>query len=302
MTYTLPKKQYNSSIRKVETANITIGGQNSLSFMNSETEFQSKQIIATEILINTTKNYPEILEKTWGECIKTPVDWIEKAFSLNTDLVAIRFNIQEISEIDEVVAKFEEIQRKFDKQFLIIGSNKAEIDKILLPKLAAIAKEQSIIGLVEEDSYKEIIPSIIAKNHTVIARTPIDISLAKELNILLSEAGVDANNILIDPNMGALGYGIDYAYSVIERIKTAALDGDNMLNMPIITFTGEEAWKSKETKSSDYTPDWGDLETRAILWESITTSTMLAAGADVVVMQHPKAIEQIKNYIEKGGK
>jgi acetyl-CoA decarbonylase/synthase complex subunit delta len=136
-------------------------------------------------------------------------------------------------------------------------------------------------------------------DHNVIARTPIDINLAKQLNILITEMGFDPDKIIIDPNMGALGYGLDYAYSVIERIKLAALEGDNMLNMPIIAFVGEEAWKTKEAKSENVQSEWGDHKSRAVIWECITASSVLSAGANIVVMNHHTAIEHIKNFIDK---
>jgi acetyl-CoA decarbonylase/synthase, CODH/ACS complex subunit delta len=149
---------------------------------------------------------------------------------------------------------------------------------------------------VEEETYKDIVPALRDNGHCVIARTPIDINLAKQLNILISQMGFDPDKIVIDPNMGGLGYGLDYGYSVIEKIKLAAFEGDTMLNMPIIAFTGEETWRTKEAKADINDNIWGNARSRASIWEILTTSSMIMTGADVVIMRYPESIKYISRF------
>jgi len=137
----------------------------------------------------------------------------------------------------------------------------------------------------------------MAFQHPIVAASPIDVNLAKQLNILLENLGVSLDTVLMDPSVGALGYGIEYTYSVMERIRIAALtQNDEKLMVPIICNLGCEVWKAKETKlpSDDMI---GDQETRGIMMEALTASCMLMAGGEVMIMRHPKAIALTKELI-----
>lgn len=247
--------------------------------------------VACEILTNIPPNYPELLKNAWGEAVYDPVECVKVAEKKGFDLLCIRFNTEN-TEKDRDYLK--QILKTTGLPLILTGTFRREFDAVLLPELARAADRKCTIGVVEEENYKQIAPIINECGHNIIARTPIDINLTKQLNILLTEQGITPDKILIDPNTGGLGYGLDYAYSIIERIKLAAAAGDLMLNMPIITFAGEEAWKTKEAKSEQVPPEWGDFKTRAISWECITAGSMLVSGADIVVMRHPEAIGYIK--------
>jgi acetyl-CoA decarbonylase/synthase, CODH/ACS complex subunit delta len=303
MSYCKSLKSYKSTIRQAKMDEIVIGGESSLNFMESEMEKPAKPVVALEILMNIPVNYSTVLKNAWGNLLDDMVGWAKAASNADVDLLALRFNIDEESDINDEIARacslFKEIQAEIKKPLIVLGSFKSEIDTLLLPTLAKIARKSCIFGPVEEKSYKQIVPSLIENNHYVIARTPIDINLAKELNILISEMGLSPDRIFIDPNMGALGYGLDYGYSIIERVKLAGLDGDKMLNMPVIVFAGEEAWKSKETKSTAYDENWGSLQDRALIWETMTASSVLAAGANIIVCRHPQVAEKLKQLINR---
>jgi len=259
--------------------------------------------IACEILTNIPSNYPQILVEAWGENIYDPIKCVKAAIEKNISALVIRFNIENCEDIDAEIEKskqqVKEIQKITDLPLFLIGTFRRDVDIKLLPELAKSADKKCVIGGVEEENFKEIAPTVLECGHRIIARTPIDINLTKQLNILLSDIGFSADKIIIDPNTGALGYGLDYAYSIIERIKQAALQGDAMLNMPVIAFVGEESWKTKEAKSSNVPAEWGDIDTRAVAWESMTAASMLVSGADIVVMRHPKAINHIQDFINK---
>ncbi|OGI24627.1 MAG: hypothetical protein A2287_09035 [Candidatus Melainabacteria bacterium RIFOXYA12_FULL_32_12] len=302
-TFVIPKKEYKTAIRQVNLNDLTIGGENSLPFLHSEIQNTIKPLIAIEILSNPPGNYSKILKDTWGDCINDLTQWAKKAEEKGADILAVRFNIAHCENIDLEISKSQDklsqILENVNIPLIILGSDRKEVDLKLLPALAKAANKPCTIGLITEDNYKEVIPAIKDNNHNIIARTPIDINLAKQLNILITEMGFDPDKILIDPNMGALGYGLDYAYSVIERIKLAALEGDTMLNMPIITFVGEESWKTKEAKSDNAQSEWGNIQDRSIIWECVTASSIITAGANLVVMHHPEAMEHIKSFINK---
>ncbi|HSA07016.1 MAG TPA: acetyl-CoA decarbonylase/synthase complex subunit delta [Candidatus Gastranaerophilales bacterium] len=304
--YKTPNKAFKSRIMEIDLNGVKTGGESSLMFMNEEAGACHKPLIACEILTNIPANYPELLKQAWQEKIYDPLECVKFAEASGFELLAIRFNIENCSNTDYEIEKSKEQLKEIlsitQLPLIITGSFKRDLDIKLLSALAESASRKCTIGVVEEENYKQIAPTIRDCGHNIIARTPIDINLTKQLNILLTELGFNADRILIDPNTGSLGYGLDYAYSIIERIKLAALNGDAMLNMPVITFVGEEAWKTKEAKSSNVPEEWGDLNTRAILWESATASSMLASGSNIVVMRHPQAINHIKNFINRAYK
>lgn len=126
----------------------------------------------------------------------------------------------------------------------------------------------------------------------------MDVNLAKQLNILIHDMGFPLDRILMDPTTGALGYGIEYGYSAMERLRLAALQGDSMTQLPMIVTPGYEAWKTKEAKVGTGVPEaWGDWEQRAINWEVLTAMTLIESAADIVVLRHPESVKQIRAAI-----
>jgi acetyl-CoA decarbonylase/synthase complex subunit delta len=122
--------------------------------------------------------------------------------------------------------------------------------------------------------------------------------LAKQLNILISDMGIPLDRIIMDPTTGALGYGIEYGYSAMERLRQAALQGDSMTQLPMLVTPGFEAWKTKEAKVNVGVPEaWGDWMQRSIHWETITAISLLEAGADIIVLRHPESIKRVKAAI-----
>jgi acetyl-CoA decarbonylase/synthase complex subunit delta len=138
----------------------------------------------------------------------------------------------------------------------------------------------------------------LAHDQLVVAKTPIDVNLAKQLNILISDMLLDLDRVLMDSTTGALGYGLEYSYSVMERLRLAALTGDSMTQQPIVSTVGEEAWRAKEGKVNEGVPTaWGDWAKRSTNWEAITASTLIHSGADIVVLRHPDSIKLVKQTI-----
>ena len=152
---------------------------------------------------------------------------------------------------------------------------------------------------METDNYKTIAAACIAYNHTLVAQSPIDVNLAKQLNILLTDMDFPQERIVMDPLTGALGYGLEYTYSVMERIRLAALGGDGMLDSPLVCLVGEEAWKVKEVKlTAEEEPLWGEQRSRGINWEVGTAMSVLLAGADVVALRHPESLARVRTQLD----
>jgi len=155
--------------------------------------------------------------------------------------------------------------------------------------------------VAELENYKAITSACMAHQHNIIAQSPIDINICKQLNILIAEMSTAmAGRIVIDPTIAALGYGIEYTYSIMERARIGALQGDKMLAMPMIGNIGHEVWRTKEANTStEEAPGWGEQEERAILWEATTAMAYLQAGMDILVMRHPRAAALIRKNIDE---
>ena len=161
------------------------------------------------------------------------------------------------------------------------------------------AGERVALGNCEDKNYRTIVAAALANNQLVIAKSPIDVNLAKQLSILISDMGLDRDRVIIDPTTGALGYGLEYSYSVMERVRLAALTGDVALQQPMIVTVGYEAWRTKEARTSEGVPgQWGDWAKRAVLWEANTAMTLLETGANILVLRHPETIPLVQEAID----
>jgi acetyl-CoA decarbonylase/synthase complex subunit delta len=221
------------------------------------------------------------------------------------DIIAIRLRSAhpEVANTDAEEAKknVAKVLSAVDVPVIILGPGVAEKDVAVLRAASDIARGQRVaLGNCEEKNYRTIAASCIADGHVAIGHTPLDINLAKQLNVLLHDVGLPLDSILMDPDVGALGYGLEYCYSVMERLKLATLGGDKMTAMPMICNAGTESWRQKEAKASEGIPtSWGDNKQRAILWEEVTAMALLNAGANIITLRHPRTVEILKSTIDK---
>lgn len=293
-------------IREINFQGLRIGGEAEI--------LGSKPVLALELNIfdfeqssHIVKDYYSEQETGNGkqdESLRGSAEAIQRiiiAQSTDCDILALKFNISE-DDLDKQVIKAQELLKELlphiKKPLLIRGINNKSVDVKLLPALMEILDREVIIAFADENTYKEIVPPVVKGGHILAIRTPIDINLAKEMNILTSDLGLSLDKILIDTDMGGLGYGLEYGYSIMERIKLAALEGaqgDKMLNMPLIAFAGEEALKAKETKADTFSESFGDFKLRSKMFEITTASAVIAAGANLVVLEHPDSIQILKN-------
>jgi len=285
----------NKAIRMIDFHGIKIGGENESS--------STKPALALELNIFDLSVSSHIV-KDYFEGIVNPVEIVKLAQETDCDILALKLNIPE-ENLDDNIKKaqsfLKELLPHINKPLLVRGINNKSVDIKLLPALMDILDRECIIAFADENTYKEIVPSVIKGGHILAIRTPIDINLAKEMNILTSDMGLSLDKILIDTDMGGLGYGLEYGYSIMERIKLAAFSGtdggDQMLNMPLIAFAGEEALKAKETKSDTFSKSFGDFKARSIMFEVATASAVIAAGANLVVLEYPDSVKTLKGLI-----
>lgn len=281
-------------IRKIEFQGLSIGGENDF--------LKSKPIFVLELNIFNFEASSHIVKDWFNEHAESdsPINLVETAQETDCDVLALKFNISE-EDLDEQVKSAVELLKTLlphiTKPLLVRGINNKSVDVKLLPALINVLEREVIVALADENTYKQIVPSVVSGNHILVIRTPIDINLAKEMNILTSDMGLSLDRILIDTDMGGLGYGLDYGYSIMERIKLAAFEGDKMLNMPLIAFAGEEALKVKETKSDAFDNNYGDFKLRSKMFEVTTATAVIAAGANVIVLEHPESVKTLKELV-----
>ncbi len=202
-----------------------------------------------------------------------------------------------VEEVVEVVKKVVGCHRC---SALVWGTANDDKDSELLRRIAEISEGKNMaIGPVSDKNYKQIGAMAIGYKQVVMASSPIDVNLAKQLNILLANLGVNEDKIIMDPTTGGLGYGLEYTYSVMERDRMAALtQEDAKLQFPIICNSAPEVWKTRETRlTKDDDPKLGDEKKRSVLMEAVTAMTLFMAGADIVVMRHPDSVSLVKDMI-----
>lgn len=281
-------------IREINFQGLKIGGEGA-----KDSFLSSKPVFALELNIFDFEASSHIVKDYYNaKCkMQSAKCLIEIAQDTPCDILALKFNIPE-DDLEENIEKakvlLNELLPHIKKPLLVRGINNKSVDIKLLPALMEILDREVIIAFADENTYKEIVPSVVKDGHILAIRTPIDINLAKEMNILTSDMGLSLDKILIDTDMGGLGYGLEYGYSIMERIKLAAFEGDKMLNMPLIAFAGEEALKAKEAKSDTFDKNFGDFKERSIMFEITTASAVIAAGANLIVLEHPDSVKTLK--------
>jgi acetyl-CoA decarbonylase/synthase complex subunit delta len=304
------KESYSGAIKEIalgkgDTA-VTVGGESCYPFYNFEGEMPHKPRIAMEIWDMEPEEWPEAALIPFKDVISDPAAWAKKCVDeFGADMIVLQLKSTDPNGndagADEAVATVKKVLAAIDVPVIIWGTANVEKDEDVLKKIAeACQGENLVLGPVEDKNHKGIGAAAMGFGHTVIASSPIDVNLAKQCNILLENLGVSMDKMIIDPTTGGLGYGLEYSYSVMERIRMAALaQGDDKLQLPLINNLGNEVWKCKEAKQPvDEAPTLGDPEKRGILMEAVGAVAYLMGGSDVLIMRHPESIRMVKSYID----
>ena len=309
----IPKEKWTGKIREVRfgatseeggtrSNNITLGGVSTLPFLYFDGEMPRKPVIAMEVMDVVREDYPALAREPFFGVIDSPSQWAKACCEQHGAeaicLILEGTNPEEENKSPEEAAEIvKEVLKAVSVPLLIYGCGNDEKDAKVMQLVSDATKgERCLLGLAEEESYKSIGVASMANDHGLVAFSNLDINLAKQLNILLTDFGVKPENIVMDPLQAGLGYGLEYSYSVIERIRLAALMGDQMLQMPILCNTAL-AWKPREAHQDN--PEWGDTKLRGPFWEATTAISAIIAGADMLIMRHPNAVNMVRDAIEE---
>ena len=278
---------------------VVVGGQKTMPYMHFEAPIANRPVIAVEIKNRRPEDWSPLLVEVWGDAMDDPGKWAKAAEDTGADLILLALTLR--TKPDEAVGAVNAVLSSSGLPLIVFGPGQAEADnELLVPVAEATKGERLVLGICEDKNYRTIVATAMANGHLVNARTPMDVNLAKQLNILISDMGLPLDRILMDPSTGALGYGIEYGYSVMERLRMAALQGDSMTQLPMLVTPGFEAWKAKEAKVGAGVPaSWVDWQQRALNWESLTAIALLESGADIVVLRHPESVKRVRAAIDE---
>jgi len=309
MAFEIPKRDYTGTIKEIALGPadraVKVGGETSFPFYLFEGAMPNSPRIAMEVYDCPPEEWPETALEPFIDVKDDPVAWAKKCVDeYGADMVALQLESIDPNGLDrnadEAVEVVSKVAEAVDVPLIVWGCANEEKDVEVLRKVAEVCEgKQLIIGPIAEGNYKQLGAGALAYKHTAVASTPIDINLAKQLNILLGNLGVPDDLIIVDPTTGGLGYGIEYTYSVMERDRMAALtQEDEKLQFPIICNMAREVWRTKEAKmSQEEAPLMGDTKKRGVLMEGVTAVLLLLAGADVLIMRHPDAAALVRSFI-----
>jgi acetyl-CoA decarbonylase/synthase, CODH/ACS complex subunit delta len=285
---------------------LSIGGAETLPFLHSEGQNGFPPALALEVWDMKPPEWSDGLSGAFGGVLEKPVDWAQFALQRGAEAICLRLASSHPDFKDTDVAKSVRLVKSFLENvpapLIILGSGHIDKDRELLPALCeAAAGERCLVGPAVNENYRTIAAACMAFGHSLIAESPIDVNLAKQLNILCADAGLPKERIVMHHLSSALGYGMEYTYSIMERSRLACLKGDAMLSQPMVSILGAEVWKTREANLSEADmPDWGALKERGVYWETTTGIAMLQAGADLLILTHPEALEivrQVRNSL-----
>jgi len=309
MAFEIPKTAYTGKIKQITLGKgdkaVTVGGETCYPFYLFEGEMPNPPRIAMEVFDCPPEEWPEAALEPFAGVTDDPVAWAKKCVDqYGAEMICLQLVSTDPNGLDrgadEAAGVAKKVAEAIDVPLIVWGTANHDKDTEVLRKVAEVCQGRDLIlGPVEEGDYKRIGAAAIGYHHTVIASTPIDINLAKQLNILLGNLGVPDDLLVMDPTVSGIGYGIEYAYSVMERDRMAALtQQDEKLQFPLICNIGKEVWKTKEAKISlEEEPKLGDAKKRGVLLEAMSAMCLLLAGADVLIMRHPEAIGLIREMI-----
>jgi len=306
------KESYTGAIQEIILGKgdnaVTVGGETCYPFYNFEGDMPHKPVVAMEVWDMEPDEWPAAAMSHFKDVISDPAAWAKKCVDeFGAEMIVLQLRSTDPNgknaSPEEAVATVKKVLKAIDVPLIVWGTNNIEKDEEVLKKISEETHgENLILGPVEDKNHKGIGASAMGYGHTVISSSPIDINLAKQVNILLENLGMPLNRIIVDPTTGGLGYGLEYTYSVMERLGMAALtQGDEKLQLPMINNLAAEIWKCKEAKQSvEEAPTLGDPERRGILMEAVTAVIYLLSGSNVLIMRHPEAIRLTKAFIDLG--
>ncbi|MBF0258137.1 MAG: acetyl-CoA decarbonylase/synthase complex subunit delta [Desulfamplus sp.] len=310
MGFDITKESYAGAIKgitigKGENA-LTVGAETCYPFYQFEGNMPNKPVIAMEIWDMEPQEWPAAAIAPFKDVVSDPAAWAKKCVEeFGAQLVVLQLKSIDPNDKDatpeEASSTVKKVLAAIKVPLIVWGSGSPAKDDAVLKKIAEDCQgENLILGPVEEKNYKGIGAAAMGYGHAVISSSPIDVNLAKQVNILLENLGVPLTKVIVDPTTGGLGYGMEYSYSVMERLTMAAMtQGDDKLQNPLINNLANEVWKCKEAKLTVAdAPELGDPERRAIMMEAVGAVAYFLAGSNIMIMRHPEAIKLAKSFVD----
>ena len=297
MEYKAPVETYSGKVGEVaigkgDTA-IKIGGESVLPFHFFEGTIENKPRVALEVYDMEPADWAEWVLVPYADVIKDPVAWAKKCLDLGADCICLRLVSTDPAvanaPADKAADLAKQVAAAVKAPLIVCGSGDEAKDVEVLTRVAEVCDgEKLLLGPVVKENYEPIIKAALDHGHSIIAQSPLDINLEKELNVKLLKA-FPPDRIVIDPLSSALGYGMEYSFTIMERTKhIGVMFGDATMQMPVIADLGGECWKTKQAK---------DSKERGLLWESTTAISLLLAGANILVLRHPESYHLLKEVI-----
>ena len=311
MPFTAKSGKFNASINTVEFGTgdkaVKIGGENVFPLYSFDAAIENAPKVGIEITDFGMEHEPECIKKYYEGCA-TLADMARKAASMEgVDFLSFRMEGGDPNgankSTEELIGDLKEIADAVDLPLVVCGCKNVEKDAELFSKAAeALNGKNAVILSAKEENYKTVGAAAgLAYKQIVGAESAVDINLAKQLNVLISQLGVDSKSVVMNVGSAAVGYGFEYVISTMDRVKAAALQqGDANLQMPIITPVASEAWGVKEAMASETdAPEWGSQEERGIDMEVETAMAVIAAGSNAVILKHPESIKIISGLMKE---
>jgi len=311
MPYKRTPQSFSAAINSVTLGTgekaVVLGGENTLPFYSFDAPAVNAPKIGIEILDEDFFTGYPMLKECYAGCADI-AEIAKKAASVEgADFVCLRFEGADPNGTDRSVEDCAALAKKvadaIDKPIVIMGSKNTEKDTHLFDKVAAALEGKNVLFLsAKEENYKTVGASVgLAYSQKVGAESSVDINLAKQLNVLITQLGVKDRDIVMNIGCAAAGYGFEYVISTIDRIRMAALSqNDKMLQMPIVTPVASESWNVKESVvSAEDFPEWGPVEDRAINMEIVTAAACLSSGSDAVIVRHPVSVTTLAGLVKE---
>ena len=311
MPFTAKSGKFNASINTVEFGTgdkaVKIGGENVFPLYSFDAAIENAPKVGIEITDFGMEHEPECIKKYYEGCA-TLADMARKAASMEgVDFLSFRMEGGDPNgankSTEDLIGELKEIADAVDLPLVVCGCKNVEKDAELFSKAAeALNGKNAVILSAKEENYKTVGAAAgLAYKQVVGAESAVDINLAKQLNVLISQLGVDSKSVVMNVGTAAVGYGFEYVISTMDRVKAAALQqGDANLQMPIITPVASEAWGVKEAMASETdAPEWGSQEERGIDMEVETAMAVIAAGSNAVILKHPESIKIISGLMKE---
>ncbi|MDR1949568.1 MAG: acetyl-CoA decarbonylase/synthase complex subunit delta [Spirochaetaceae bacterium] len=302
-------QKFNASIKEVLIGTgdgaMTLGGENVLPFYIFDGPLKNPPKVGVEISdLGPDTTIPGIASFYAGA--EGPAEAAGRACQMpGVDFVSVVLESADPNgqnnSVENCVALCKAVAEKVNLPLVIQGSNNVEKDRDLFPKIAEALQGKNVLFMsAREENHKALAVAVVqAYGQKIGAESSVDINLAKQLNVLISQVGVGNENVVMNLGSAAAGYGFEYIASTIERVKGAALaQNDAMLQMPVITPVGSEAWAVKEAiVSEEDFPEWGNREDRGINMEVTTAVAALSVGSNAVILRHPVSVATVSRFI-----